>query len=92
MAHTGTDKIVLDLIFRLQIQTQLVFAVWRGPAHSRSKLFQNEFLFHSRYRYRDIILRAQNDYTHIFIVWELISQLHRTSVTQGFLAETVFLV
>ena len=29
---------------------------------------------------------AQNDYTHIFIVWELISQLHRTSVTQGFLA------
>ena len=29
---------------------------------------------------------AQNDYTHIFIVWELISQLYRTSVTQGFLA------
>ena len=29
---------------------------------------------------------AQNDYTHIFIIWELIFQLHRTSVTQGFLA------
>ena len=30
--------------------------------------------------------RAQNDDTHIFMVWELISQLHRTSVTQGVLA------
>ena len=29
---------------------------------------------------------AQNDYTHIFIVWELLSQLHRTSATQGLLA------
>ena len=29
---------------------------------------------------------AQNDYTHILLIWELISQLHRTSVTQGFLA------
>ena len=29
---------------------------------------------------------AQNDYTHIFIVWELISPLHRTSVTLSFLA------
>ena len=30
---------------------------------------------------------AQNDYTHIFILWELISQMHRTSVTQGLLAD-----
>ena len=30
---------------------------------------------------------AQNDYKHIFIIWELISQMHRTSVTQGLLAE-----
>ena len=29
---------------------------------------------------------AQNDYTHIFIIWEISSQLHRGSVTQGFLA------
>ena len=29
---------------------------------------------------------APNDYTDIFIVWELISQSDRTSVTQGFLA------
>ena len=29
---------------------------------------------------------AQNDHTHYFIIWELIFQLHRTSVTQGFLA------
>ena len=34
---------------------------------------------------------AQNDYTHIFIVWELIPKLHRTSVTQGFLAGIIFL-
>ena len=27
--------------------------------------------------------------THIFIIWELISQLHRTSVTQGLLAGIV---
>ena len=25
---------------------------------------------------------AQNDYTRVFIVWEIISNLHRTSVTQ----------
>ena len=25
-------------------------------------------------------------HTHMFVVWELLSQLHRTSVTQGFLA------
>ena len=25
-------------------------------------------------------------FTHIFMIWELISQLHRTSVTQGVLA------
>ena len=32
------------------------------------------------------LLWAQNDYTHIFfIILELILQLHRTSVTQGFL-------
>ena len=29
---------------------------------------------------------AQNDYTHMFLSWELISQLHRTSVTHGYLA------
>ena len=30
---------------------------------------------------------AQDNCTQIFIIWELISQLHRTSVTKGFLAE-----
>ena len=30
---------------------------------------------------------SRNDYTHThFIIWELISQMHRTSVTQGLLA------
>ena len=29
---------------------------------------------------------AQNDYTHISIILEFISQLHKTSVTHGFLA------
>ena len=29
---------------------------------------------------------SQNVYTHIFMIWELSSQLHRTSVTQGVLA------
>ena len=27
-----------------------------------------------------------SSYTHIFVIWEFISHLHRTSVTQGFLA------
>ena len=35
------------------MQTQLFFAVLRGP-HSRQKLFRNYFLFHNRYRYREI--------------------------------------
>ena len=30
---------------------------------------------------------AQNDYTHIFSIWELICQLHRTSVTHAFRQE-----
>ena len=32
---------------------------------------------------------SQNDYTHIFIILELIFQLHRTSVTHGFLARNL---
>ena len=32
---------------------------------------------------------AQNDCTRMFIIWELMSQVHRTSVTQGFLAGTL---
>ena len=35
---------------------------------------------------------AQNDYTHIFIIWELISQLHRTSVTQAFWQELICVI
>ena len=37
-------------------------------------------VFHCQY------YRVQNDYTHIFIVWEFVSRLHKTSATQGFLA------
>ena len=36
------------------MQTQLSFAVLRGP-HSRWKLLQNYFRLHSRYRYREIL-------------------------------------
>ena len=33
------------------------------------------------------IVGIEDDWTHTLIIWELISQLHRTSVTQGGLAE-----
>ena len=54
VADTDTDKIYFEINFSLQIQIQLFFAVLRGHIADRNNI-GNKFLFHSRYRYREIL-------------------------------------
>ena len=66
------------VLTKIRLKTLSVSLGKNGQIHNRGV----EFVYY----------RAQNDYTHIFIVWELITQLHRTSVTQGFWQEFFFCV
>ena len=62
-----------------------VQAICKGSGHASTKVMEPARQW-SQMTPRCDYYGAQNDYTYMFITLELVSQLHRTSVTHGFLA------